>query len=112
MSLNYRQRHRLRLVKAGLRRSDPLLCAMFGMYGRLYRGEGMPAWEQVPTSRGRGRIAARGLALLAAMAAVFSTVLTAALVAVLAMGRLRRRPPTSGPEGAWREAGDHQGPPI
>jgi hypothetical protein len=111
MSLNYRQRYQLRLVKAGMRRSDPLLCAMFGMFGRLYRGEGMPAWEQVPTSRGRGRIAARGLALLAAVAAVFSTVLTAAIVAVIAMRHPRRRPPTSGPERAWREAGDHQGPP-
>ena len=60
MSLNYRQRHRLLLVKAGMRRSDLLLCAMFGMFGRLYKGEGMPAWEQVPTSPDRGRIAAPG----------------------------------------------------
>jgi hypothetical protein len=111
MSLNYRQRYQLRLVKAGMRWSDPLLCAMFGMFGRLYRGEGMPAWEQVPTSRGRGRIAAWGLALLAPMAAVFSTVLTAALVAVIAMRRPQGRPPTSRPERAWRGAGDHQGPP-
>jgi hypothetical protein len=92
MRLNYRQRCQLRLIKAGMRRSDPLLCAMFGMFGRLYRGEEMPAWEQVPTSRGRGRIAARGLALFAAMAAVFSTVLTAAHVAVIAMRHPRRRP--------------------
>ena len=45
MSLNYRQRYQLRLVKAGMRRSDPLLCALFGMFGRLYRREGMPAWS-------------------------------------------------------------------
>jgi hypothetical protein len=85
MSLNYRQRYQLCLIKAGMRRSDPLLCAIFGTFGRLYRGEGMPAWEQVPMSRDRGRIAAWGLAVLAAMAAVFSAVLTAALVAVTAM---------------------------
>ena len=113
MSLNYRQLHRLRLVKAGMRRSDPLLCALFGMFGRLYRGEGMPAWEQVPARGDRGRIAARGLAVLATMAAVFSAVLTAALVAVTAMRRPRGRPPASRPERAryGGEAGDHQGTP-
>jgi hypothetical protein len=113
MSLSYRQQHRLRLVKAGLRRSDPLLCAMFGMFGRLYKGEGMPAWEQVPMRPDRGRIAAWGLAVLAAMAAVFSAVLTAALVAVIAMRRPRGRPPASSPERAryGQEAGGHQGPP-
>jgi hypothetical protein len=113
MSLSYRQQHRLRLVKAGLRRSDPLLCAMFGMFGRLYRGEGMPAWEQVPMRPDRRRIAAWGLAVLAAMAAVFSAVLTAALVAVIAMRRLRGSPPASRSERAryGQEAGGHQGPP-
>jgi hypothetical protein len=113
MSLNYRQRNQLRLVKAGIRRSDPLLCAMFGMFGRLYRGEGMPAWEQVPTRGDRGRIAAWSLAVLAALAAVFSAVLTAALVAVAAMRRPRGRPPASRPERAryGGEAGDHQGLP-
>jgi hypothetical protein len=95
MSLNYGQRHRLRLVKAGLRRSDPLLCAMFGMFGRLYRGEGMPAWEQVPANLGRGRIAAWRAAMLAAMAFVFSAVLTACFVAVTAVRRPRERPSAS-----------------
>ena len=113
MSLDYRQRYRLRLVKAGLRRSDPLLCAMFGMFGRLYKGEGMPAWERVPTSPGGRRIAAWGAAVLAAMAALFSAVLAAALVAVTAKRRRRARPPASMPERApyGHEAGDHQGPP-
>jgi len=113
MSLNYRQRHRLRLVKAGLRRSDPLLCAMFGMFGRLYKGEGMPAWEQVPTSPDRGRIAAWGATVLAAMAAVFSAVLMAAVVAVTAMRRPPGHPPAPMPERApyGRDAGEPQGPP-
>jgi hypothetical protein len=113
MSLSYRQQHRLRLIKAGLRRSDPLLCGMFSVFGRLYKGEGMPAWEQVPMRPDRGRIAAWGLAVLAVMAAVFSAVLTAALVAVTAMRRPRGRPPASRPERAryGQEAGGHQGPP-
>ena len=113
MSLNYRQRYQLRLVKAGIRRSDPLLCAMFGIFGGLYRGEAMPTWEQVPTSRDRGRSAAWGLAVLAAMAAVLSAVLTAARVAVAAMRHPLGRPPASRPEPAQHggEVGDHQGPP-
>jgi hypothetical protein len=66
---------------------------MFGMFGRLYKGEGMPAWEQVPTSPDRGRIAAWAAAVLAAMAVVFSTLLTAALVAVAALRRPLGHPP-------------------
>ena len=113
MSLSCHQQHRLRLIKAGLRRSDPLLCAMFGMFGRLYQGEGMPAWEQVPTRPDGRRIAAWGAALLAAMAFVFSAVLTTALVAVTAMRRPRRGAPASMPERApyGQEASDRQGPP-
>ena len=113
MSLNYGQRHRLRLVEAGLRRSDPLLCAMFGMFGRLYKAEGMPAWEQVSTSPDRGRIAAWSVAVFAAMAAVFSAVLTAVLVAVTAVRRPSGRPSASMPERApqGRETGDYQSPP-
>jgi hypothetical protein len=113
MSLSYRQQYRLRLIRAGLRRSDPLLCAMFGMFGRLYKGERMPAWEQVPTRPDGRRTAAWGAALLAAMAVVFSAVLTTALVAVTAMRRPRGRQPASMPERApyGQEAGGHQGPP-
>ena len=113
MSLDYRQRYQLHLVKAGMRRSDPLLSARFRIFGRLYRGEGMPAWEQVPTSRDRGRIAAWGSAVLAAMAAVLSAVLTAALVAVTVMRRSRGRQPAAMPGCAQYggEVGDHQGPP-
>ena len=113
MSPSYRQQYRLRLVKAGLRRSDPLLCAKFGVFGRVHKGEGMPAWEQVPTRPDRRWIAAWGAAVLAAMAVVFSAVLTAALVAVTAMRRPRGPLPASMPERApySQEAGDHQGPP-
>ena len=100
MSLNYRQRYQLLVVKAGVSRSDPLLCAMFGTFGRLYRGEGMPAWEQLPTSRDRGRIAAWGLAVLATIATAFSAVFTTALVAVTVIRRPRRYPSASSPEHA------------
>jgi hypothetical protein len=112
MSLSYRQQHRLRLVKAGLRRSDPLLCAMFGMFGRLYKGEGIPAWEQVPTRPDGRWMAARAAAMLAAVALVFSAVVAASLVAVTAMRRPRGHAPAAMPERApyAQEAGEHQGP--
>lgn len=63
MSLNYRQQRQIRRMEVGLRRSDPHLGAMFGMFGRLYPAEDMPAWEQeprVPSSQARlQRAAAR-----------------------------------------------------
>ena len=113
MSLNYRQRYQLRLVRADMSRSDPLLCSLFGMFGRLYRGEGMPAWEQVPRSRDRGRIVAWGLEVLAGVTAGLGGVLTAALVAVTAMRRSGGRRRASRAERAryGGEVGDHQGPP-
>jgi hypothetical protein len=105
MSLDYRQRCQLRLLRAGIRRSDPLLSALFGMFGRLYKGEGMPPWEQVPTSRDRGRIVAWGLAVLAVMAAAFGAVLTAALVMVTAIRHPWGRWSASRPERARYGAG-------
>ena len=48
MNLNYRQQHQLRRIEAGLRRADPHLGAMFGVFGRLYPHQDMPAWEQQP----------------------------------------------------------------
>jgi hypothetical protein len=46
MNLNYRQQHQLRRIEAGLRRADPHLGAMFGIFGKLYPHQDMPAWEQ------------------------------------------------------------------
>jgi hypothetical protein len=48
MNLNYRQQHQLRRIEAGLRGADPHLGAMFGVFGRLYPHQGLPAWEQQP----------------------------------------------------------------
>ena len=48
MNLNYRQQHQLRRIEVGLRRADPHLGAMFGVFGRLYPYQRMPAWEQQP----------------------------------------------------------------
>jgi Protein of unknown function (DUF3040) len=60
MSLNSRQRHQLDRIETDLRRADPHLGAMFGIFGRLYPGQDLPFWEQPapPARPGRLRRAA------------------------------------------------------
>ena len=48
MSLDYHQRRQIHRIEAGLRRADPHLGVMLGIFGRLYPDEEMPGWEQVP----------------------------------------------------------------
>ena len=48
MSLSYHQRRQLHRIEAGLRRADPQLGVMLGIFGRLYPDQEMPGWEQVP----------------------------------------------------------------
>jgi hypothetical protein len=48
MSLSYRQERQLRLLEAGLIRSDPFLASIMGTFGRLYAGQHMPDWEHMP----------------------------------------------------------------
>jgi hypothetical protein len=48
MSLNYHQRRQLHHVEAGLRRADPHLGVMLGIFSRLYPDPQMPGWEEVP----------------------------------------------------------------
>ena len=48
MSLSYRQQRQLRSIEASVRRTDPDLGAMLGIFGRLYPNQDMPSWEQVP----------------------------------------------------------------
>src|SRR5262249_6525637 len=62
MSLNHRQRYKLRLIETRLLVSDPRLAGMLGMFGRLCAGHGMPAWEQVPSRQSPLRQAAALLA--------------------------------------------------
>jgi hypothetical protein len=95
MSLSYRQEDQLRRVEAGVRRSDPHVAGMFGVFGRLYADDGMPAWEQVaqePASRSRLRQAtAWSVASLIAVAAAISVLLSKAFaVATARRGALAR----------------------
>jgi hypothetical protein len=95
MRLNYHQQRQLRLIEARLRRADPHLGSMLGIFGRLYPDQKMPGWEQVPQTRinqGRLRRAAAGImAMLVAMVAAISVLLGQAVIA--ASARLRHRVP-------------------
>jgi len=51
MSLGYRERRQLRGIEAVLFRSDSPLVAMLGEFGRLYRGQDMPASERMRSWR-------------------------------------------------------------
>ena len=71
MSLNYRQRRQLHRIEAGLRRADPHLGVMLGIFGRLYPDQEMPGWEQmpqVPASQSRLRQAGTWIAAVLAAA--------------------------------------------
>jgi hypothetical protein len=99
MSLSYRQEDQLRRVEAGVCRSDPHLAGMFGVFGRLYADDGMPAWEQVvqePASRSRLRQAAAwSVTALIAVAAAISVLLSKAV----AVATARRGCPRTGAGG-------------
>jgi hypothetical protein len=116
MSLSYRQElQHLRRIEAGLRRSDPHLGGMLGVFGRLYAGEGMPAGEQVSSGRGRSRPAAWAAGVLTAVVAAVITLLTAACARLTATcrARTRTRAQAARPERTRHggEGGDQQGPP-
>jgi hypothetical protein len=88
MSFSYGQQRQLRLIGAGLRRSDPHMGAMFGIFGRLYPDQDMPDWEQLTRGRLR-RGAAWILAVLTAVAVAISVLV--GKVVTLAVPRPRAR---------------------
>jgi hypothetical protein len=92
MSLSYGQQRQLRLIGAGLRRSDPHMGTMFGIFGRLYPDQDMPDWEQVAQGRLR-RAAAWIVAVFAAMAVAITVLLGKAVT--LAAPRRRAQAPAA-----------------
>jgi hypothetical protein len=107
-----RQEYQLYLIEAALRRSDPHLVTMFGIFGRLYIGEVMPAGEQATPNRDRFLPVGWIMAVLRTVAA-FSAVLGTASAPVMAKRRARVDGPDATPDrtGHGGKAGDHQGPP-
>src|SRR5260370_11496811 len=82
MSLSPHPQDQLPLIQAGLLRSDPQLAARLRMFGRLFAGQAMPAWEQVSCGHDRIRQAA---ALIAETISVAAAAICLFLAAVLAL---------------------------
>ena len=78
MSLSYSQQRQLRLIGAGLRRSDPHVGAMFGIFGRLYPCQDLPDTEQLPDGALQGRLR-RAAAWIVAAFAVMAVAITVLL---------------------------------
>jgi hypothetical protein len=80
MGLCYREQRQLRGIQAGLFRSDSHLAGTLETFGRLYRGQDMPASERVLSGPGRDRRAVTRIAVAFAVAALALSILfTAAL---------------------------------
>jgi Protein of unknown function (DUF3040) len=97
MSLCYREQRQLRRIEAGLFRSDSHLAGMLEMFGRLYRGQDMPAPERALPGKGRDRRAVTRIAVAVAVAALaFSILFSAALTTPARSGApaSRHRPPS------------------
>jgi hypothetical protein len=97
MRFSYRQQRQLRLIEVAVCGSDPHLGAMFGIFGRLYPGQGLPAAEQLPdqpAGRGHLRRAAAWLAavLITAVVAI-SVLLSKAATTATARRRTRAQAP-------------------
>ena len=79
MSLCDREQRQLRGIEADLLQSDSHLAAMLETFGRLYRGQDMPAPEQVPSRHDRYRRAVTRIAEAIAVAALALSILFSAL---------------------------------
>lgn len=99
MSLNYRQQRQLRYIEASVRRTDPHLGAMLGIFGRLYPEKDLPAWEQElrePVRQSRlQRVGAWIVAALAAVIAAIEVLLGRAATVATAGRRARAQVPAT-----------------
>lgn len=58
MAVRSANQRTLRLIEFSLLRTDPQLVTMLNVFSRLTAGQGMPAWEQVPSAKDRAGEAA------------------------------------------------------
>ena len=108
MNLSHHQQHQLHRIETGLFRGEPQLAAMLGIFGLLFAGQAMPAWEQVPTRQHSIQQAA-ALSVKATIVVAEALVLllraVLALLVVAAGTRHGRRLPAPGPERTRRVRG-------
>jgi hypothetical protein len=110
MSLCDREQRQLRGIEADLLQSDSHLAAMLETFGRLYRGQDMPAPEQVPSRHDRDRRAVTRIAEAIAVAALALSILFSALTLPPRSGAPAsgHRPPS--PSAPGHQAGSQQNP--
>ena len=97
MSLCYREQRQLRGIQAGLFRSDSHLAGMLDVFGRLYRGQDMPASERVLSGQGRDQRAVTRIAVAFAVAALALSILFGAALTLPSRSGApasRHRPPS------------------
>ena len=94
MTIRNEDRRKLRLIKFGLLGSDPQLVAMMNVFSGLTAGQGMPAWEQMPTRRDRVREAAALVMTALVTAAAAAGLMLRGLAALVAAVMIR--PPARG----------------
>ena len=114
MSLSYCEQRQLRGIEARLLGSEPHLAGMLEMFGRLYRGQDMPASEQVASRQGSDRRAAKRTAAAFSAVAVAICVMFSAAVSLIASVRRVRHGPSAAQPGrtrSAREAGRQHDPP-
>ena len=92
MSLSHHQQRQLYRIEAGLLGADPQLAEMLGIFGKLFAGQAMPAWEQVPARRDRIRqAAALTVQAITLAAAAIGLLLSAILALLIAVAGTRHR---------------------
>ena len=107
MSLSHHHQRQLHRIESGLLGADPQLAEMLGIFGKLFAGQAMPAWEQVPTRRDRIRqAAALTVQAITLAAAAIGLLLSAVLALLIAVGtRHRHRLSAPAPERTRRGRG-------
>ena len=107
MSLSHHHQRQLYRIEAGLLGADPQLAAMLGIFGKLFAGQAMPAWEQVPARRDRiGQAAALTVQAITLAAAAIGLLLSAILALLIVIGpRHGHRLSAPGPERTRRGRG-------
>jgi hypothetical protein len=111
MSLNYHEQRQLRFIEASVRRTDPHLGAMLGIFGKLYPEKDLPAWEREPREPARQnrlrRVGAWIVAALTAVTAAIELLLSRAAAVVTAGRRTRAQVPVTRNTGQGR---NHRAP--
>jgi hypothetical protein len=89
MTIGNEYRRKLRHIEFGLLGSDPQLVAMMNVFSGLTAGQGMAAWEQMPTRRDRVREEAALVAMALVIAVTAAERIPRGLAAMVTAAAIR-----------------------